>query len=562
MKKLFKQTLAIILALATVFGMCVFASASTYAEGSWWSLDIETGHLTVHCDVPYIDNRGASEILRYVQFIKSVSFEEGVTAINKNGFACCSKIEKIELPESLDFIGPWAFSGCSSLKEIKFPDSLTYIGTYAFSNCINLESIVIPPRVTVVSECAFQNCSKLESVEITNGKTYICGSAFRRNQALKTVRLPENADIDSRAFHGSEFIETVYYSGDEASYNALKIVNSPSNPFLGAEVYYNQPAAVFPVGISVASMPERTVFGICEKLDPTGLAVEVEMTDGTVEVISDLSRVHIYGFDSSYECESNFTVEYFGYKVYVPYSVIDIQIGKCGENVFWQFDVTTGVLLLRGGWEMYDYDCGTKAPWYEFRDLIRILRITGPIKSIGKDAFKDCNKLEAVYFHGNASHWRNLAGDKEQLRDIPLYMNNVLHEHSYTYNTVETEPTCLQEGVAVHYCECGEYQTETLPAVDHISGDWEIDSDGETVKKCTMCGETMEVKEAEPEEIPDEEITQPETSPEETPETEESVQPEEKIENVITEIFETIGSFFKKIFSSNVIAEFLANLFR
>jgi len=544
MKKLFKQTLAIILAMATVFGMCVFASASTYVEGSWWRLDIETGHLTVYCNVPYNDNIRNSEILRYTKYIKSVSFEEGITAINKNGFAGCSKIEKIELPESLEFIGPWAFSGCASLKEIKFPDSLTYIGTNAFVNCVSLESVVIPPKVTVVSEKAFFNCKELKSVEITNGKTCICENVFGRNQALKTVRIPENAAIDSKAFNSCEFIETVYYSGDEASYNALEVVNSPSNPFFEAKVYYNQPAAVFPVGISVASVPERTVFGIGEDFDPTGLTVEVEMSDGTVEVISDLSRVRIYGFNSSCERESSFTVEYFGYKAYVPYSVIGVQSGYCGANILWQFDAITGTLTLRGSMEMYDYDCGTKSPWYEFRDLIRILKITGSMSSIGKDAFKDCSKLEAVYYQGSVLRWRNIRGDKEQLRDIPLYINNVLHEHSYTYNTEETEATCMQEGVMVHYCECGEYQTETLPAIDHISGDWETDSDGETVKKCTMCGETTEIKEKEPEKIPEEEITQPEESG-----------------NIITEIFETIGSFFEKIFSNNVLADFFKKIF-
>ena len=62
-----------------------------------------------------------------------------------------------------------------------------------------------------------------------------------------------------------------------------------------------------------------------------------------------------------------------------------------------------------------------------------------------------------------------------------------------------------------------------------------------------MCGKVTEIKAEEPEETPDEEITQPDTEPE----TGKDAQIEEESKNAVTEIFEAITSFFKNIFVNN-----------
>nr|WP_297763920.1 SH3 domain-containing protein [uncultured Butyrivibrio sp.] len=73
------------------------------------------------------------------------------------------------------------------------------------------------------------------------------------------------------------------------------------------------------------------------------------------------------------------------------------------------------------------------------------------------------------------------------------------HEHSYT-SEVTTQPTCTATGVTTYTCECGDTYTEEISALGHTEGEWEVTknatmlSDGEKVKKCSVCGEVLETE--------------------------------------------------------------------
>nr|WP_297763940.1 SH3 domain-containing protein [uncultured Butyrivibrio sp.] len=73
------------------------------------------------------------------------------------------------------------------------------------------------------------------------------------------------------------------------------------------------------------------------------------------------------------------------------------------------------------------------------------------------------------------------------------------HEHSYT-SEVTTQPTCTATGVTTYTCECGDTYTEEISALGHTEGEWEVTknatmlSDGEKVKKCSVCGEILETE--------------------------------------------------------------------
>ncbi len=98
MKKYFTRTLALILALATVFSTVIFANAFSGGQAIW-SFDEETGHLTVHSDVPYNDRFQDSDFFRMRNVIKSVSFVDGVTAIEKMLSVIASTLKALNCPE-------------------------------------------------------------------------------------------------------------------------------------------------------------------------------------------------------------------------------------------------------------------------------------------------------------------------------------------------------------------------------------------------------------------------------------------------------------------------------
>ena len=73
------------------------------------------------------------------------------------------------------------------------------------------------------------------------------------------------------------------------------------------------------------------------------------------------------------------------------------------------------------------------------------------------------------------------------------------HEHLYV-STVEREPTCTLAGLRLHKCSCGDFYTESIPALGHVAKDWEENekatttSSGTATRVCAVCGTVLDVK--------------------------------------------------------------------
>lgn len=67
--------------------------------------------------------------------LKTITVDEGVTAIPAHAFRGMTSLEIIHLPESLTTIGVYAFAGCTGLKAIEIPGSVTTINANSLEKC-------------------------------------------------------------------------------------------------------------------------------------------------------------------------------------------------------------------------------------------------------------------------------------------------------------------------------------------------------------------------------------------------------------------------------------------
>ena len=138
------------------------------------------------------------------------SVPEGIEVIAGGAFACCSNLQKINLPMSLRYIKDHAFgvlnsydiSGCLSLSEIIIPDGVIDIDFEAFDRCTGLKKVIIGNNVRTLGVNCFASCSNLMTVALGKNLKHIGRAAFKECGNIKEITLPDGLlKIDSYCFY-------------------------------------------------------------------------------------------------------------------------------------------------------------------------------------------------------------------------------------------------------------------------------------------------------------------------------------------------------------------------
>ncbi|MGN1320378.1 MAG: leucine-rich repeat domain-containing protein, partial [Acutalibacteraceae bacterium] len=131
LKKLFAIMVSLAILIACIPTVSVFAEtqSGTCGKNVTWSLDTDTGVLTISGSgdmddyygyyAPWYSQRGS---------IKSVNIENGVTRIGSDAFWYCSSLTSVNIPDSVTSIGRGAFHDCSSLKKVNITDIAKWCG--------------------------------------------------------------------------------------------------------------------------------------------------------------------------------------------------------------------------------------------------------------------------------------------------------------------------------------------------------------------------------------------------------------------------------------------------
>ena len=159
------------------------------------------------------------------------SFKKGSTTIPVDGmwgsaFNGHTRLESINIPDSITFISTAAFGGCTSLTNVTIGSGVKQINVNAFTNCSKLAHISIPTNVSYVYTGAFRNCKKLGAVdfigEVPSGITdscildYATNVRYRRRYAdMYADVVPANKFGGYLVFDDDEFLNIVGHPFDK-----------------------------------------------------------------------------------------------------------------------------------------------------------------------------------------------------------------------------------------------------------------------------------------------------------------------------------------------------------
>lgn len=178
-----------------------------------------------------------------------VKMSSNVESIGEAAFSGCSRLDNIQLPETLKEIPDFCFFkiGC---KKIILPDSIEVIGTRAFAACDKIEYIKLPKKLKTIKDGAFAaNKKSSYNMEIPEGMETIEKEVFRGNDALRSISIPSTVKtIQKETFSGcsnlnevklSEGIETINSRAFEDA-TTLKEINFPDSlTYIGEKAFYD-----------------------------------------------------------------------------------------------------------------------------------------------------------------------------------------------------------------------------------------------------------------------------------------------------------------------------------
>ena len=168
--------------------------------------------------------------------LASIDIPNSVTRIGDSVFYGCTSLASVDIPNSVTGIGDSVFSGCTSLTNVDLK-SCSYIREKAFQGCTSLKNVTLSANLSSIGDFSFEGCTSLETINV-NKVSSIGNSAFSGCTALTTVYLPTSVKtIGNGAFRYCTSLADVYYAGDAAQWNAIKI--EPYNePLTGATIHY------------------------------------------------------------------------------------------------------------------------------------------------------------------------------------------------------------------------------------------------------------------------------------------------------------------------------------
>jgi hypothetical protein len=174
-----------------------------------------------------------------------------VKIIASGAFHHRTELEKIIIPDSVEYIGDYAFTYCNSLKEIVLPEKLIYIGDCSFLGAKKLENIIGGNSITHIGHSALYGTKWLKKQD---GKFAVLGKTiYKYLSKNKDVIIPDeiltlsnfsfaNTQVTKVTLTNQKIGEGVFYNCDK-----LEEVNGYSDTNIPSYLFYNCQSLKFKV---------------------------------------------------------------------------------------------------------------------------------------------------------------------------------------------------------------------------------------------------------------------------------------------------------------------------
>ena len=386
--------------------------------------------------------------------LAQISIPNSVISIGRYAFGYC-KLTSVTIPNSVTSIGEFAFSDCKKLKSVSIPNSITSIVGGVFLNCSDLASVTIPNSVKNIGSNAFCSCSSLKSITIPSSVTNIGDGAFDGCFSLKNVYFqagakpagwnvewehkdkPIASNEDKPTTSNNDKPATSNQKGTSPSFiKEMEIFGLPERYYSfsavcssGQTLYYKYTYNPNTVRLCLPMwypdyVGEYKTYGSCKR--PTGnliipetvtfegkTYIVTEISDGTFSNCEELTSVTIPNSinkigSSVFRGCSNLTSVTIKSEAYIGNADIYLKKGKLWYCVL---DKST-VSVVSDGIQNYAGDIvipakitagntfsviGIEALAFAECIELKSIAIPNTIKTIGRDAFRSCIHLMAIY---------------------------------------------------------------------------------------------------------------------------------------------------------------------
>ena len=297
--------------------------------------------------------------------LTSVTIPNSVTSIGEKSFMYCTGLTSVTIPSSVTSIGESAFEGCSSLTSVTIPNSVTSIGGSAFSGCSGLTSVTIGNSVTSIGDGAFYGCSSLPVIDnIRYADTYLVG-AIDKEQSTYSIQAGTKW-IGSAAFYSCSSLTSINIPNSITSigYSAFKGCSSLTS--------INIPNNVTSIGSSA--------FSGCSSL--TSITIPENVLDMGNNTFSGCSNLISVIWNAKNCKDFSYTDGQYSAFIYAPFYGIKTQL--------------TSFVFGNKVEHIPSNLC------YEMSNL-KSIKMPESLKSIGKEAFRNCNGLTSITIGKNVT---------------------------------------------------------------------------------------------------------------------------------------------------------------